>query len=215
MNIEINNVSERQPLNLPDPQGNGLRPCGANTILSEAQCGDPLDELMTAWQQHSDRIEQIAGQHDLSHIKLAPRLLVLSSRRRRILSSLAMALVCLAAIVGMVILRQHYISDIFDQLFFAFLALLLVVTLIQSLRQIFSCRPSRRHTTPLSVFRCRPSRRHTTPFSVYRAAVFATVVVMFLFLAVPVQNGRAMSHGSPSHRSAALTSVSFVLSHIQ
>ena len=200
MNIEINNVSERQPLNLPDPQGNGLRPCGANTILSEAQCGDPLDELMTAWQQHSDRIEQIAGQHDLSHIKLAPRLLVLSSRRRRILSSLAMALVCLAAIVGMVILRQHYISDIFDQLFFAFLALLLVVTLIQSLRQIFSCRPS---------------RRHATPFSVYRAAVFATVVVMFLFLAVPVQNGRAMSHGSPSHRSAALTSVSSVLSHIQ
>lgn len=168
---------------------------------------DSLQELMTAWQQHSDRIEQIAGQHDLSHIKLAPRLLVLSSRRRRILSSLAMALVCLAAIVGMVILRQHYISDIFEQLFFAFLALLLVVTLIQSLRQIFSCRPSRRHTTPLSVFR--------SPFSVYRAAVFAAVVVMFLFLAVPVQNGRAMSHGSPSHRSAALTSVSSVLSHIQ
>ena len=160
---------------------------------------DFMQELMTAWQQHSDRIEQIAGQHDLSHIKLAPRLFVLSSRRRRILSSLAMALVCLASIVGMVILRQHYISDIFDQLFFAFLALLLVVTLIQSLRQIFS--------SPLSVFR--------SPFSVYRAAVFASVVVMFLFLAVPVQNGRAMSHGSPSHRSAALTSVSFVLSHIQ
>ena len=160
---------------------------------------DSLQELMTAWQQHSDRIEQIAGQHDLSHIKLAPRLLVLSSRRRRILSSLAMALVCLASIVGMVILRQHYISDIFDQLFFAFLALLMVVTLIQSLRQIFS--------SPLSVFR--------SPFSVYRAAVFAAVVVMFLFLVVPVQNGRAMSHGSPSHRSAALTSVSFVLSHIQ
>ncbi len=168
---------------------------------------DSLQELMTAWQQHSDRIEQIAGQHDLSHIKLAPRLFVLSSRRRRILSSLAMALVSLAAIVGMVILRQHYISDIFDQLFFAFLALLLVVVLIQSLRQIFSCRPSRRHTTPLSVFR--------SPFSVYRAAVFAAVVVMFLFLAIPVQNGRAMSHCSPSHRSAALTSVSFVLSHIQ
>ena len=133
MNKNVNNVSERQPLN--------------NTILSEAQCGDPLDELMTAWQQHSDRIEQIAGQHDLSHIKLAPRLLVLSSRRRRILSSLAMALVCLAAIVGMVILRQHYISDIFEQLFFAFLALLLVVTLIHSLRQIFLLRrqPFRRN----------------------------------------------------------------------
>ncbi|MBP5326781.1 MAG: hypothetical protein J6Y98_02550, partial [Bacteroidales bacterium] len=77
---------------------------------------DFMQELMTAWQQHSDRIEQIAGQHDLSHIKLAPRLFVLSSRRRRILSSLAMALVCLASIVGMVILRQHYISDIFEQL---------------------------------------------------------------------------------------------------
>ena len=238
MNIEINNVSERQPLSLPDPQGNGLRgmpastfenknycsesPCGANTTLSVVsrpqgatpsnaqcgeQCGDPLDELMTAWQQHSDRIEQIAGQHDLSHIKLAPRLLVLSSRRRRILSSLAMALVCLAVIVGMVILRQHYISDIFDQLFFAFLALLLFVTLIHSLRQIFLLRrqPFSFHLSPLTF--------HLSPYS--RAAVFASIVVMFLFLAVPVQNGRAMSHGSPSHRSAALTSVSFVLSHIQ
>lgn len=238
MNIEINNVSERQPLSLPDPQGNGLRgmpastfenkkycsesPCGANTTLSvvsrpqEAtpsnaqcgeQCGDPLDELMTAWQQHSDRIEQIAGQHDLSHIKLAPRLLVLSSRRRRILSSLAMALVCLASIVGMVILRQHYISDIFEQLFFAFLALLLFVTLIHSLRQIFLLRrqPLTFHLSPITL--------HLSPYS--RAAVFASIVVMFLFLAVPVQNGRAMSHGSPSHRNAALTSVSFVLSHIQ
>ena len=212
MNKNVNNVSERQPLNnttLSEAQ------CGEvsekqplnNTILSEAQCGDPLDELMTAWQQHSDRIEQIAGQHDLSHIKLAPRLLVLSSRRRRILSSLAMALVCLAAIVGMVILRQHYISDIFEQLFFAFLALLLFVTLIHSLRQIFLLRrqPFSFHLSPLTL--------HLSPYS--RAAVFASIVVMFLFLAVPVQNGRAMSHGSPSHRSAALTSVSFVLSHIQ
>lgn len=238
MNIEINNVSERQPLSLPDPQGNGLRgmpantfenknycsesPCGANTTLSVVsrpqgatpsnaqcgeQCGNPLDELMTAWQQHSDRIEQIAGQHDLSHIKLAPRLLVLSSRRRRILSSLAMALVCLAAIVGMVILRQHYISDIFEQLFFAFLALLLFVTLIHSLRQIFLLRRQ-----PLT-FHLSPITFHLSPYS--RAAVFASIVVMFLFLAVPVQNGRAMSHGSPSHRSAALTSVSFALSHIQ
>ena len=169
---------------------------------------DSLQELTTAWQQHSDRIEQIAGQHDLSHIKLAPRLFVLSSRRRRILSSLAMALVCLAAIVGMVILRQHYISDIFDQLFFAFLALLMVVTLIQCLRQIFLLRQQ-----PLLNFQFSPITLHLSPYS--RAAVFAAVVVMCLFLAVPVQNGRAMSHGSPSHRSAALNSVSFVLSHIQ
>ena len=188
------NTSERLPLN--------------NTILSKAQYGDPLDELMTVWQQHSDRIEQIAGQHDLSHIKLAPRLLVLSSRRRRILSSLAMALVCLAAIVGMVILRQHYISDIFDQLFFVFLALLMVVTLIQSLRQIFLLRRQPLLNSQFSIL--------NSQFSILsRAAVFASVVVMFLFLAIPVQNGRAMSHGSPSHRSAALTSVSFVLSHIQ
>lgn len=35
------NVPEAQPLNLPDPQGNGLRPRGANTTLSAAQCGAP------------------------------------------------------------------------------------------------------------------------------------------------------------------------------
>ena len=32
MNIEINNVSEKQPLNLPAPQGNGLRGMPASTI---------------------------------------------------------------------------------------------------------------------------------------------------------------------------------------
>jgi hypothetical protein len=176
---------------------------------ANAQCDDPLQELMTAWQQHSNRIEQIAGQHDLSHIKLAPRLFVFSSRRRSALSSLATLLVCLTVIVGMVILRQHYISDTFDLYFFLFVVLTLVLTAAQNISHTFLLRrlhPPRIHFhKPVSPLR----------YSLPRAAVFASIVVMFLFLAVPVQNGRAMSHGSPSHRSAALTSVSFVLSHIQ
>ena len=176
-------------------------------MSSNAQCDDPLQELMDAWQQHSNRIEQIAGQHDLSHIKLAPRLFVFSSRRRSALSSLATLLVCLTVIVGMVILRQHYISDIFDQLFFAFLALLMVVTLIQSLRQIFLLRQQPQLNFQFSILNSQFS-----PYS--RAAVFASVVVMFLFIAVPIPNGRSMSQTSLSHRSAAITNVSFVLSHI-
>ena len=181
---------------------------------------DSLQELMTAWQQHSDRIGQIAEQHDLSHIQLPPRLFVLSSRRRQILSSLAMALVSLAAIVGMVVFRRHYISDLFDQLFFAFLALLLLVALIHSLRQTYYIYKSTgsAHSSPKlgevpAGQRSVPLNSHLSPLS--RAAVFASVVVMFLFLAVPVQNGRAMSYGTPSHRSAALASVAFTLSHIQ
>ncbi len=176
-------------------------------MSSNAQCDDPLQELMDAWQQHSNRIEQIAGQHDLSHIKLAPRLFVFSSRRRSALSSLATLLVCLTVIVGMVILRQHYISDIFDQFFFAFLALLMVVTLIQSLRQIFLLRQQPQLNFQFSILNSQFS-----PYS--RAAVFASVVVMFLFIAVPIPNGRSMSQASLSHRSAAITNVSFVLSHI-
>lgn len=178
-----------------------------NAIQSEPQNDDMLQELMSVWQQHGERIEQIARQHDLSQIRLVPRLLVFSSRRRSVLSTLAMAIVCLAAIVGMVILHRHFISDIFDQLFFAFLGLLLVVVITQCLRQIFLLRRQ-----PLSI---QPPAFNMLHLSCTRAAVFASVVVMFLFLAVPVQNGRAMSLGSPSHRSAALTSVSFVLSHIQ
>ena len=192
---------------------------------------DSLQELMAAWQQHSDRIGQIAERHDLSHIKLVPRLFVLSSRRRQALSSLAMALVSLAAIVGMVVFRRHYISDIFDQLFFAFLALLLLVALIHSLRQIYYIYKSTglAHSSPKLgrempvAFRAEPCVKEgqrsvslNSQFSTLsRAAVFASVVVMFLFLAVPVQNGRAMSYGTPSHRSAALASVAFTLSHIQ
>ena len=177
-----------------------------NAIQSEPQNDDMLQELMSVWQQHGERIEQTARQHDLSQIRLVLRLLVFSSRRRSVLSTLAMAIVCLAAIVGMVILHRHFISDIFDQLFFAFLGLLLVVVITQCLRQIFLLRRQ-----PLSI---QPPAFNMLHLSCIRAAVFASVVVMFLFLAVPVQNGRAMSLGSPSHRSAALTSVSFVLSHI-
>ena len=201
MNKKVDNTSS---LNSISPnavsQSQGYTP-------ANAQCDDPLQELMDAWQQHSNRIEQIAGQHDLSHIKLAPRLFVFSSRRRSALSSLATLLVCLTVIVGMVILRQHYISDIFDQFFFAFLALLMVVTLIQSLRQIFLLRQQPQLNFQFSILNSQFS-----PYS--RAAVFASVVVMFLFLAVPIQNGRSMSQASLSHRSAAITNVSFVLSHI-
>lgn len=175
-----------------------------NAIQSEPQNDDMLQELMSVWQQHGERIEQIARQHDLSQIRLVPRLLVFSSRRRSALSTLAMAIVCLAA---MVILHRHFISDIFDQLFFAFLGLLLVVAITQCLRQIFLLRPQ-----PLSI---QPPAFNILHLSCTRAAVFASVVVMFLFLAVPVQNGRSMSQASLSHRSAVITNVSFVLSHIQ
>lgn len=178
-----------------------------NAIQSEPQNDDMLQELMSVWQQHGERIELIARQHDLSQIRLVPRLLVFSSRRRSALSTLAMAIVCLAAIVGMVILHRHFISDIFDQLFFAFLGLLLVVAITQFLRQIFLLRPQ-----PLSI---QPPAFNMLHMSCTRAAVFASVVVMFLFLEVPVQNGRSMSQASLSHRSASITNVSFVLSHIQ
>lgn len=176
-------------------------------MSSNAQCDDPLQELMDAWQQHSNRIEQIAGQHDLSHIKLAPRLFVFSSRRRSAISSLATLLVCLTVIVGMVILRQHYISDTFDLYFFLFVDLTLVLTAAQNISHTFLLRrlPPRIHFhKPVSPLR----------YSLPRAAVFASVVVMFLFLAVPIQNGRSMSQASLSHRSAAITNVSFVLSQI-
>ena len=199
MNKKVDNTSS---LNSISPnavsQSQGYTP-------ANAQCDDPLQELMDAWQQHSNRIEQIAGQHDLSHIKLAPRLFVFSSRRRSALSSLATLLVCLTVIVGMVILRQHYISDTFDLYFFLFVVLTLVLTAVQNISHTFLLRrlppPFHKPVSPL---------RYSLP----RAAVFASVVVMFLFLAVPIQNGRSMSQASLSHRSAAITNVSFVLSHI-
>ena len=202
MNKKVDNTSS---LNSISPnavsQSQGYTP-------ANAQCDDPLQELMDAWQQHSNRIEQIAGQHDLSHIKLAPRLFVFSSRRRSALSSLATLLVCLTVIVGMVILRQHYISDTFDLYFFLFVVLTLVLTAVQNISHTFLLRrlpPPRIHFhKPVSALR----------YSLPRAAVFASVVVMFLFLAVPIQNGRSMSQASLSHRSAAITNVSFVLSHI-
>lgn len=203
MNKKVDSTSSLNSIS-PNAVSQSQRSTPAN-----AQCDDPLQELMDAWQQHSNRIEQIAGQHDLSHIKLAPRLFVFSSRRRSALSSLATLLVCLTVIVGMVILRQHYISDTFDLYFFLFVVLTLVLTAAQNISHTFLLR--RLPPTPRIHF-----HKHVSPlrYSFPRAAVFASVVVMFLFLAVPIQNGRSMSQASLSHRSAAITNVSFVLSHI-
>ncbi|MBP9991581.1 MAG: hypothetical protein KBT45_09195 [Bacteroidales bacterium] len=61
---------------------------------------DPLAELIDVWQQHSQRIEQIAQNHDLSHIKPAPRLFVYSSRKRKRILRIASVTACLVLLAG-------------------------------------------------------------------------------------------------------------------
>lgn len=201
MDTKVNNVPKEQHFN--------------KATLGEAQCDesqneDILEDLMTVWQQHSEHIEQIARHHNLSQIRLAPRPLVFSSRRRSVFSFVAMTLVCLATIVCMVILRRHFISDTIDLLFFLLLCLTLAFTAAQHLSRAYSIR---RQSLLLEPHRYKPAS--PLRYSIPRAAVLASVVVFFLFIAVPVQSGRSMSYTSLSQRSAATTYVSFVLSHIK
>ena len=210
MNTKVNKVPTPERAtniagNKPDAASTEPRPNGA--IPNQAQRGvsqddDILDELMVVWQQHSERLEQIARHHDLSQIRLAPRALVFSSRRRSAFASMAVAIASLAVIAGMVILRRQFVSDTFDLLFFLFLVLMLVLVSFRNLRQLRLLRH------PVNF---RPS---TFGLQLSRAAVFASVVVLLLFTALPVQNGRSMSHATLSQRSAAMANVSYVLSQI-
>ena len=180
-------------------------------MIERKENEDILEELMTVWQQHSENIEQIAQHHDLTNIRLAPRPLVFSSRRRSVLSYLTVTLICIAAIAGMVILRRQYVYDTFDLVFFLLLCLALAFTAIQNLYRIYSVR---RQYSPLpKTYFYKP----TSPlrYAIPRATVFSSVVVLFLFIVVPVQNGRSMSLTPLSQRSEAITNVSFVLSHIK
>lgn len=182
-------------------------------IRSGSQCDkqqneDILEELMAVWQQHGERLEQIAQHHDLSQFSLAPSPKVASANRRSVFVAAAVTLVCIATIVGMVVLRRNLISDIFDLLFFLLLGIALVFTAIQNVLLI--CTIRRQFST--EAYRCRsvsPLR-----YSIHRAAVLASVVVLFLFIVIPVQNGRTMSHTSLSQRNAAVANVSHVLTQL-
>lgn len=144
MNTKVNKVPTPERAtniagNKPDAASTEPRPNGA--IPNQAQRGvsqddDILDELMAVWQQHSERLEQIARHHDLSQIRLAPRALVFSSRRRSAFASMAVALASLAVIAGMVILRRQFVSDTFDLLFFLFLVLILVLVFFRDRKSV-------------------------------------------------------------------------------
>lgn len=168
-----------------------------------------LNHLAATWQQHCQRIDLIAQRHDPERIHLAPRLLVFSSRRLSRLADMAMAAICIGAIVAIIVLRQQYILDIFDFLFFILLVAIFASTAVQSLVRAHSSR----RLALLALPRPQPSlllRR-----AVSRAAVFASVMVMILMLVIPIQNGRATSHASLAQRSATIANVNFVLSQMQ
>lgn len=77
-----------------------------NLYNMDNKTNDPLAELMDVWQQHSQRIEQIAQNHDLSHIKPAPRLFVYSSRRRKRILRITSITACLVLLAGWLIQHQ-------------------------------------------------------------------------------------------------------------
>ena len=172
---------------------------------------DILEELTTIWQQHSESLEEIARHHDLTKLRLTPRPLVFSSRRRSVFSYLAVTFICVAAIAGIVILRRQYVYDTFDMIFFLLLSLALSFTAIQNIARAYSSLRQSSDSTRINYHESVSPLRYSIP----RATVFATVVVLFLFIVVPLQNGRSMSLDTESQRSEAITNVSYVLSHIK
>ena len=78
---KLNKMNTTRPLSLPDTQGNGLRPCGTNTKLSAAQCGeednntitlshidafeedDIFSELQSLWDEQTRHIDHILATH--------------------------------------------------------------------------------------------------------------------------------------------------------
>lgn len=162
---------------------------------------DPFEEFMTVWEQHYERIDQMAKSHDVSQINLVPRISFFSPRRRKMLSSLAMAILCIATIVGMILLRKYYIVDTFDLVFFLFLTLILSLSTAQSVLQF------------INYFRIQ-AFKHSNKQAFRSAAVCAAVVVMFIFLSFPVQSGRAMSPSSFSERGETLIQVTYTLSNL-
>jgi len=162
---------------------------------------DPLEELMTVWKQHYERIDQMAKSHALSQVNLVPRHSFFSPRWRKMLSGSAMTILSVVIIVGMVLLRKHYVVDIFDLIFFMLLALILFLSTVQGIMQF------------IKYFRLQAFK--PSNFHAFRsAAVCAAAVVMFIFLYFPVQGGRATSLTSLSQRDETLIQVTNTLSNI-
>ncbi|MBO4752572.1 MAG: hypothetical protein J5526_07495 [Bacteroidales bacterium] len=169
---------------------------------------DILEDMQAVWQQHSEHIDRISRQHDLSHINLPSQASLRSTRRRKVFVHVSIAAVCLAAIVAIVPLRRYYVSDIFDFLLILLLALTLLFAAVQGIvHAVRLFRPSQSFLRTFSPMSLR--------FLLPRAAVVATFTVMLLFLVLPVPNGRAMSDATPSQRAATLNNVSLLLTQTQ
>lgn len=171
---------------------------------------DILEEMKTVWQEHSKRIDQIAAQHDVSKIRLVPRVLVLSSRKQQVVTSVMTAVLCLSALAAMVILRRYYIVDIFDFILIVLLSLPLIIAVVHSVTQVVRL-TLQSYPLEQRYLKNPVSLRYTLS----RTAVLASLSILLIFLIVPVPNGRAMSGATFAQRAAVVNNVTLVLTQMQ
>lgn len=160
-----------------------------------------LDALAALWQQESDRVDKIVREHPVSHAPFHRHARRLSQHRRLLMLSLAFALAGVAALVWLIVLYDRYVVDAMDLVAHIFIAIPLLFVIVGSLLTASFLFWRRIPATPMGV----------ENLHIPRLVAAVAIVAVFLVVATPAYDGRAMSERGIQQRNMTMNMTTQIL----
>lgn len=164
-----------------------------NDELPTATQGDPLDDLLEAWQMETERVGSVATEFPVADTALHAAHGHRSTYRRAVASSAIGTAVCTAALVWLACSAGRYAYDAYD----------LVPHLLVGCGLAYGAVTNLRTAIAFS----------TAGTGVHRIMATAALAATLLIAATPAYNGRSMSVRNHADRTVKLDKVDWITDH--
>ena len=165
-----------------------------NDELPTATQGDPLDDLLGAWQMETERVGSVATEFPVADTALHAAHGHRSTYRGTVTSSVIGTAVCMAALVWLAVLAGRYVEDVYD----------LVPHLMAGCGLAYGAVTNLRTAIAFS----------TAGTGVHRIMATAALAATLLIAATPAYNGRSMSPSGPGGRSMTIAKLEMTIDNI-
>lgn len=165
-----------------------------NDELPTATQGDPLDDLLEAWQMETERVGSVATEFPVADTALHAAHGHRSTYRSMVTSSLLAAAGCMAALVWLAVLAGRYVEDVYDLVPHLMAGGCLVYGAVASLRSAFMFTAGSLRTV--------------------RTTATIALTATLLIAATPAYNGRSMSPSGPGGRSMTIAKLEMTIDNI-
>lgn len=164
-----------------------------NDELPTATQGDPLDDLLEAWQMETERVGSVATEFPVADTALHAAHGHRSTYRSTVASSAIGAAVCMAALVWLACSFRHYAVDAYDLVPHLLVGCGLAYGAIVNLRTAIAFSTAGTGTS--------------------RIIVTATLAATILIASTPAYDGRSMSVRNYADRTVRLDKVDWITEH--